>query len=192
MLTTAVSFPISLLIYGERLFLESPSNSLRNQRYIGLANNPSTIPIINKAISCIITASILFNIYNESVFASLNYILKDKFYQWLFKHGYPELSALTSSIKGNAEAFDWLIKRNFPQYAAFSNAVDGDEKAWVWLKENKYDLLFILAEASIGKKEAMEWLLKNQLQVFAVIAKRIIDIKNQLDFDYEDYHKIHF
>ena len=53
-------------------------------------------------------------------------------------------------------------------------------------------MLFILAEASTGKKEAMDWLIKNQLQVFAVIARRIIVIKDQLNFDYEDYHKIHF
>ena len=39
---------------------------------------------------------------------------KDNFYHWLFKNGYPELSALSSSIKGNEEAFDWLMKRKFP------------------------------------------------------------------------------
>lgn len=104
----------------------------------------------------------------------------------------PELSALASSIKGNEEAFDWLMKRNFRQYAAFSNAIDGDEKAWIWLKKHKFDFLIKLAEASVDKKDAMEWLIKNQLQVFAVIAKRIKDIKDQLGFDYEDYHKIHF
>ena len=84
------------------------------------------------------------------------------------------------------------MKRKFPEYAAFSNAVDGDQKAWTWLKNNKFDFLIILAEASSGRKEAMDYLIKNKLQVFAVIAKRIIDIKNQLNFDYEDYHKIHF
>ena len=57
---------------------------------------------------------------------------------------------------------------------------------------SKFDFLIILAEASTGKKEALEWLIKNRLQVFAVIAKRIKAIKDQLDFDYEDYHKMHF
>ena len=38
----------------------------------------------------------------------------------------------------------------------------------------------------------MEWLNKKKLQVFMVIAKRIKEIKDQLDFDYEDYHQMHF
>lgn len=116
----------------------------------------------------------------------------DKIYEWLYKNGYPELSAFSSSIRANEEAYDWLMKRGFPQLAAFSYAIYGDKKAWLWLKKYHFDLLLKLGDASFANQEAIAWFNARKLQVFLIIAKKIKEVKENINRDNEDYHKIHF
>jgi hypothetical protein len=115
-----------------------------------------------------------------------------KIFKWLMNNGYPELAALANSLQTNEEAFDWLMKNGYPHFAALSNAIDDDDKAYAWLNKHKFVLLTVLADASRGKKEAINILYKKGLKVFVIISKKILEIKNQQKFNYEDYHKIHF
>lgn len=109
-------------------------------------------------------------------------------YNWLLNNGYPELAALSNSIRGSNKAFDWLLK-NYPQLAALDHVIDGHPAPLPWLKKHGYDFYIIFAHACQKRPEALDYLKKRKLKVYLYLA----DIINQCLKDKEhDYHKKRF
>jgi hypothetical protein len=114
---------------------------------------------------------------------------RSKFNDWLLKHGYPELAALSSAIRGSEPAFVWLMKNQYYHYAALDGAIDKQLKARVWLSRHEYPLLGALADAVNENKQAIAWLDANGFQVMLFIAQKIRTFRDSQVFD---YHKMHF
>lgn len=106
-----------------------------------------------------------------------------KFYQWLLENGYPELAALSSSVRGSNAALNWLMENKYFHLAAFDDAIDNNKSAYDWLIKNGYPILAITAEAVNDKESAKVFLEKNELDVFLYIAK---NIRNYLTNGYFD------
>jgi hypothetical protein len=111
------------------------------------------------------------------------------FVEWLMKNGYPELGALSHSIRGSDEALSWLLKNKFFHLAALDSAIDEDQKAYKWLHDNKHLFLILFADACHGSKNAIDWLKRNDLKAFLIITGKIKEWRDSQTFD---YHKLHF
>jgi hypothetical protein len=109
--------------------------------------------------------------------------------EWLLKNGYPELAALSHSIRGSDDALKWLMEGGFLHLAALDSAIDEDPKAYLWLQENKHLFLIVLADAIHGKPYALQWFNKHQLIGFIIISQKIKAWRDSQTFD---YHKKHF
>ena len=59
----------------------------------------------------------------------------DSFHQWLLENGYPELAALSDTIKGSRNALEWLMKNKYFHLAAFDAAIDNNKNAKEWLSQ---------------------------------------------------------
>ena len=112
----------------------------------------------------------------------------DEIMMWLFKNGYPELAALSRSIRGSQEAFAFLLKHH-PRLAALDGAIDEDIKALAWLKKYDFQFELIFAGACQGKPEARDWLMKKKLEIFIRLADKI---RYYRENQYHDYHKKQF
>lgn len=111
------------------------------------------------------------------------------FLNWLLKNGFPELAALSSSIRGSVEAQNWLVKNKYPHLAALDGAIDKQAPAYAWLQKYGYDFLLIFANAVNEKKEALRWLKKNDLEIFLLLSAKIRHFRDNQTYD---YHKFHF
>ena len=115
-----------------------------------------------------------------------------KIHRWLTKGGYPELSALVSTLQADEEAFNWLMQNGYNHYAAFCNAIDDDPKAIEWLVKHKFQFLILMVDAVEEKENAIAWLTNNKFHIFIIMAKKILKMKQDQLIGYADYHKIHF
>lgn len=107
---------------------------------------------------------------------------------WLFKNGYPELSALSRSIRGSEDAFDFLMKFH-PRLAALDAAIDQNANATAWLKQQNFHFDVLFASACHGNKEARAWLVKQKQELFLRLAEKIYFYREN---QYFDYHKKNF
>jgi hypothetical protein len=112
----------------------------------------------------------------------------DEILLWLYRNGFPELSALSKSIRGSEEAFDFLFA-NYPRLAALDAAIDNQAKAYLWLKKHNFEFNIIFADACRLKPQAVEWLKARQLEVYVRIAEKINHFREN---QYFDYHKKRF
>ena len=96
----------------------------------------------------------------------------DEILMWLFRNGYPELAALSRSIRGSREAFEFLLK-NHVRLAALDAAIDNDAKAYLWLRKHGHDFDLIFADACRAKPAAIAWLRDRKLDAFIALAARI-------------------
>lgn len=111
------------------------------------------------------------------------------FYKWLLENGYPELAALSSSIRGSNEATEWLLKNKFPQLAALDGAIDKKQAAYDWLMKYEFYFLAVFADAVNNKPDATSWLKKRGFDVYLRVAEKIRHFRDNQTFD---YHKLHF
>lgn len=114
---------------------------------------------------------------------------KGEFTNWLLENGYPELSALSSGIKGSTEAPIWLMKNKFPHLAALDNAINGSAEAYKWLMEHNHDILAVFVDAINNKTESLAWFRKHDLEIFIHLSRKIRSFRENQTFD---YHKLHF
>jgi hypothetical protein len=112
----------------------------------------------------------------------------DEILMWLFRNGYPELSALSKSIRGSEEAFDFLFKK-YPRLAALDASIDNQARAYIWLKKHKLEFNMIFADACRAKPQAIDWLNQKDLQLFINLAQKINFYRENQIFD---YHKKRF
>lgn len=113
-----------------------------------------------------------------------------KIRDWLIKNGYPELGLFVFALHNLDEARQWLIDNKHPALLAFIQAVEANESARKWLAEHDYIVLLRMALGADNDDESINWLVDNGFPDFAVIAHKIRVVKNQIEKDNNDIHRI--
>ena len=112
-----------------------------------------------------------------------------KIRDWLGKNGYPELYTFVFALNLKEDAREWLRKNGFPHLLAMIEGVEGSKSARNWLKLNSFTILFHMALAADGDQYSQHWLLKNAKD-FAHIARKIEVVKDIIQMDHDDPHRI--
>lgn len=113
-----------------------------------------------------------------------------KIRDWLIKNGFRELGLFAFALRNNDEARNWLMENGYPHLVAMINGVEGNEVALKWLLRNNLPIMGEMAKAGDGDAEALKWLLQNGYREFALIAKKIQIVKDEIERDNNDFHKI--
>jgi hypothetical protein len=109
---------------------------------------------------------------------------------WLFENGYPELGIFVYALHNKEDAKQWLMEKNFPHLAATVSGAEGKEDAVKWLLQYGFDVLAKAALAGDGDEEAFKWLIRNNHREMAIVGKKIEKVKDQIERDNNDVHKI--
>lgn len=113
-----------------------------------------------------------------------------KIRDWLIQNGYRELGLFVFALHNKQDARDWLMENGYPHLMAVINGAEGKKEAVDWLMKYQLDVLAHVALGGDGDEKAHQWLVKNNFREFAIIAKRIQIVKDQIDNDNYDVHKI--
>ncbi|NQX90707.1 MAG: hypothetical protein HRT74_00930 [Flavobacteriales bacterium] len=109
---------------------------------------------------------------------------------WLIKNGYPELGLFSFALRNKQDARDWLLKNKFPHLMALINATEGLVEARKWLQQHNFHLLLLIALAADNDDAALEELKKLGQKEWAIIALKIRSVKNRIERENNDIHKI--
>ncbi|MFZ6052771.1 hypothetical protein [Halocola ammonii] len=109
---------------------------------------------------------------------------------WLIQNGYMELGIFVHALYNQDEARDWLLKNEHPHLLALINAAEGNPNARNWLKKYKLDVLEKMALAADNDDAALDWLFDNNFRDMAVVAGKMRFVKNQIESDNSDMHRI--
>ena len=114
----------------------------------------------------------------------------DKITEWFMKNGFPELGLFRYALRNEDRSREWLMKNGFPHLMALINGIEGRENALTWLKSHGYTLLYEMARAADGNEQAFKNLLTPETKIFSLLAKKMEFIKNAIEADNRDIHKI--
>lgn len=109
---------------------------------------------------------------------------------WLIQNGYKELGLFCFALRNKDDAREWLMENGYAHLMAMVNAIEGNEVALEWLKQYKFTILQHMALAGDGDEKAFKWLVKHGHKDFAMIAKKIQMVKDQIQRDNDDVHRI--
>lgn len=109
---------------------------------------------------------------------------------WLITNGYPELGLFVFALNNKTEARQWLIDNGFPHLMALINGAEGNPNALTWLKNFGYDILEKMARVGDNDEDALIWLFQNNLPDMAKVALKIREVKNEIDANNNDMHRI--
>ena len=112
-----------------------------------------------------------------------------KIRDWLMKNGYPELGLFTFALRNKDEAKIWLMNNNHPHLLALVNGIEGNKQALRWLEENGFKTLGLMALTADHHKEARE-VLARQDKLLSLLALKMGAVKDQIERDNNDVHKI--
>ncbi|MFT4683056.1 MAG: hypothetical protein ACJAU0_000596 [Flavobacteriales bacterium] len=110
--------------------------------------------------------------------------------KWLMENGYPELGLFVYALFNKGDARDWLIKNGFPHLMALINGAEGNRNALLWLQKFELTVMFHIAKAADNDDASLHWLLTKGHKEWFVLAQKIRIVKNQIELDNNDVHKI--
>lgn len=113
-----------------------------------------------------------------------------KIRDWLIANGYPELGLFSFALRNDKNARKWLIDNQFPHLMALINGCEGNPNALLWLEKYDLPVLGKMARAADNDDEALYWLKQLKDPEWAVIAEKMRIVKNQIEFDNNDVHRI--
>ena len=113
-----------------------------------------------------------------------------KFLNVLLKSEYKELGLFVHAMHNQDHARKWLMENGFPHLMALLNGVERKKDAIHWLKYNKLTTLYHMALCADGETDSFEWLIHNNQKEMAMIAKKIEFVKNEIEDNNSDPHKI--
>lgn len=113
-----------------------------------------------------------------------------KLRDWLMKNGYPELGIFTHALHNQDESIKWLFDNNHPHLAALAIGATGKPDALAWLRKYDLDILEKVALVADNDEFALHWLVKQGYKEFAHLGLNMRYVKNQIDLDNNDPHKI--
>lgn len=110
--------------------------------------------------------------------------------KWLMANGYPELGLFVFALHNQEEARKWLIENGFPHLMALINGAEGNPSALLWLKKFDLNIMFHIAKAADNDDQALSWLFQNGQKEWFILAQKIRIVKNRIETDNNDVHKI--
>jgi hypothetical protein len=113
-----------------------------------------------------------------------------KIRDWLMKNGYKELGLFVYALNNKDSAREWLMTNKYYQLMAVINGAEGNKTAIQWLNNFGFDVLAKVAEAGGGNQESFLWLMKNNQRELALLSKKIEFVKDRIEEDNNDVHKI--
>jgi hypothetical protein len=110
--------------------------------------------------------------------------------EWLMANGYPELGLFVFALHNQEEARQWLLDKGHPHLMALINGAEGNPSALAWLKKFDFDFLEKMARAADNDDAALHWLLENGEQELATVAQRMRKVKNEIERNNNDMHRM--
>ena len=110
--------------------------------------------------------------------------------EWLIANEYPELGLFVYALNLKQDARDWLMDNGFPHLMALIRGAEGDVNALLWLRKFEYDVLEKVARSADNDELATNWLLMNQQPEMARVSLKIRAVKNDIEFNNNDMHRI--
>ncbi len=105
-------------------------------------------------------------------------------------NGFKELGIFVYALHNKDDARAWLLENKHPHLMATINAAEGNKQALAWLYRYGYDVLAKVAMAGDGDEEAFRGLVEEGHREMALIAKNIHQVKESIERDNNDIHKI--
>lgn len=112
------------------------------------------------------------------------------FQQWLLASEYRELGLCCYALRHDAGARDWLMAQGFPHLMALVRGSEGEGQAVMWLERFGFQYLADVARGADNDDEAIHRLMQQGQREWAGIALKIRSVKNQIEDDNNDIHKI--
>ncbi|HBP45749.1 MAG TPA: hypothetical protein DD635_07580 [Flavobacteriales bacterium] len=109
---------------------------------------------------------------------------------WLMQNGFPELALTCHAIQLDESARSWLMSNQHPHLMAMVSGAEGNSQAVRWLQKFGFNYLKDVALGADNDDEAIKRLIKAQQREWAGIALKIRSVKNQIERDNNDIHKI--
>ncbi|MDE0870288.1 MAG: hypothetical protein OSA37_00075 [Flavobacteriales bacterium] len=109
---------------------------------------------------------------------------------WLMKHGYEELGMACHALHHVESSRTWLMANGHQRIMAMIRGAEGDPNAILWLQRFGFNYLADVASGADNDDEAVKRLLKANQKEWAGIALKLRFVKNQLEDDNNDVHRI--
>ncbi len=109
---------------------------------------------------------------------------------WLMSNGYPELALTCHALQHVESARSWLMSNAQPHLMALVRGSEGDARAVEWLEKFGYSYLKDVALGADNDDEAVTRLLKLNQREWAGIALKIRAVKNRIEAENNDMHRI--
>ena len=109
---------------------------------------------------------------------------------WLLENDYKELGLTCFALRHDQAARDWLMAEGFPHLMALVRGSEGEGQAVVWLERFGFEFLADVARGADNDDDAIHRLMQQGQREWAGIALKIRSIKNQIEADNNDIHKI--
>jgi len=106
------------------------------------------------------------------------------------KNGFPELGLFHFALRNEDRSRDWLMNNKFPHLLAMIRGIEGDKEALKWLQAHGFDVMHDMALVGDRDETAYQKLLKDGLKVYALLAKKMQAVKDDIEMDNADWHKI--
>ncbi|MFN2422860.1 MAG: hypothetical protein ABR572_03710 [Cryomorphaceae bacterium] len=113
-----------------------------------------------------------------------------KIRDWLTENGFKELGIFTYAVRNKDDARKWLLENGFPHLAATVEGAEGRETAIKWLENYNFDVLAKTAMAGDGDEASFNWLVRNGHKEMAIVSQKIKEVKDEIERDNNDIHKI--
>jgi len=109
---------------------------------------------------------------------------------WLMANGYPELALTCHALRLTDSARSWLLANGHPHLMALVSGSEGNAQAIVWLDKFGFNFLKDVALGADNDDEAITRLLKANQREWAGISLKIRAVKNQIETEHNDMHRI--
>jgi undecaprenyl pyrophosphate synthase len=113
-----------------------------------------------------------------------------KITDWFMKNGFTELGLFRYALRNEKRSREWLLKNGHPHLMALINGIEGNKKALDWLKSNGFEVLHLMALTGDGDSDAHEKLMTPQTKIYALLAKKMEHIKDEIEMNNTDIHRI--
>lgn len=116
---------------------------------------------------------------------------KKEFMNVLSDMNFKELVVFCHALKNDSKSRKWLMDKGYPHLMALIHGAEGSEDALKWLETHGFTILKHMAMAIDGDKFSMQYFIQNH-KVLAVLTQRMKFVKDRIEDDNQDPHKISF
>ncbi|MFT4680093.1 MAG: hypothetical protein ACI84C_000469 [Flavobacteriales bacterium] len=109
---------------------------------------------------------------------------------WLMKNGYPELGVFVFALNNQDEARNWLMANKQEHLMALIRGSEGDPNACLWLRKFGFSIMEKMARAADNDDDSLHKLMNSGNSDFATLALKMRSVKNQIEDDNNDVHKL--